>query len=380
MLGRFHGGLHRSNLPDKLLYWLGFNRVTGIGPVRLQALIERFGDVEAAWKAPAAALRNSGLSRKLVDGLVQTRESLDLQSEHDRIVERGFSVLALDDPAYPERLRQIDSAPIVLHLWGGLLPQDEIATAIVGTRRATPHGRAAAAELAGGLAGAGVTIVSGMARGIDGVAHKAALEAGGRTVAVLGSGLDQLYPPEHRKLAASIAEAGAVVSEYPLGTRPEPGNFPPRNRIISGLSLAVIVVEAADSSGALITANFAADQGRDVFAVPGRIHDRASRGTNRLIATGAFPALSVDEVLEVLNLDAVASQAQKQMALPEDETERKVLELLSSEPVHIDELSARSDIPMAQLNACLSMLELRGQARQVGGLHYVRAREPGGRE
>ncbi len=365
-------------MPDKLLYWLGFNRVTGIGPVRLQALIERFGDVEAAWRAPAAALRSSGMSRKVIDEFLKTREALDLQAEYDRLTGQGFTVLALDDPEYPERLRQIDSAPIVLYCWGQLQPRDEVASAIVGTRRATPHGRAAAAELAGGLAAAGVTIVSGMARGIDGVAHKAALEAGGRTIAVLGSGLDHLYPPEHRKLAALIAEAGAVVSEYPLGTRPEPGNFPPRNRIISGLSLAVIVVEAADSSGALITANFAADQGRDVFAVPGRIHDRASRGTNRLIATGAFPALSVGEVLEVLNLDAVAGQAPAQMALPEDETERKVLQLLSTEPLHIDELSLRTDIPIAQLNACLSMLELRGQARQVGGMHYVRTREPGG--
>lgn len=364
-------------MADNALYWLGFNRVTGIGPVRLQSLIERFGDVQAAWNAPEPALRSSRLSKKIVDGLLEARKTLDLEAERRRLTERGFRFWTLDDPEYPARLKQIDSPPLVLYCWGELLAQDEIAAAIVGTRRATPYGRAAAAELAQGLAAAGVTIVSGMARGIDGVAHKAALEVGGRTIAVLGSGLDNLYPPEHRKLAGQIAESGAVLSDYPLGTRPESGNFPPRNRIISGLSLGVIVVEAADSSGALITANFAADHGRDVFAVPGRIHDRASRGANRLIASGAFPALSVDDVLEVLNLDAIARTAPAQMALPEDEAERKVLQMLSSEPLHIDEISARSDIPMAELNACLSMLELRGQARQVGGLHYVRAREAG---
>lgn len=364
-------------MPDSTLYWLGFNRVTGIGPVRLQALIEHFGDVKAAWEAPEAALRQTGLGKQVVDGFLEARATLDLEDEHRRIQEQGFTVRTLEDAHYPPRLREIDSAPTVLYCWGELLAQDEIAAAIVGTRRATPYGRSVAGELASGLAANGVTIVSGLARGIDAAAHKAALDAGGRTIAVLGSGLDHIYPPEHRKLAQAIAGSGAVVTDYPLGTRPEAGNFPPRNRIISGLALAVIVVEAADSSGALITSNFAADQGRDVFAVPGRIYDRASRGTNRLIASGAFPALSVDDVLEVLNLDAVADRAPSQMALPEDETERTVLQLLGAEPIHIDELSARSEIPIAQLNACLSMLELRGQARQVGGMHYVLAREPG---
>ena len=203
-----------------------------------------------------------------------------------------------------------------------------------------------------------------MARGIDGVAHQAALEAGGRTIAVLGSGLNHLYPPEHRKLASQIAESGAVVSDYPLGTRPEGSNFPPRNRIISGLSLAVIVVQAGERSGALITSNFAAGQGRDVFAVPGRIYDHGSKGANRLIGEGAFPATSVD---------VIANAAP--VALPEDDTERLVLSSLGSEPIHIDELRARCELPIAELTACLSMLEIRGQARQVGGMHYIRARE-----
>ena len=342
--------------------------------MRLRALLDAFGDAESAWNANPAQLRAAGLGRKTADTFLRARETMDLDKELTRVHARGFQVLSLDDRNYPEHLAEIHSPPLVLYIWGELLPQDQVAAAIVGTRRATPYGRAVARDLASGLAGSGVTIVSGLARGIDGVAHQAALEAGGRTIAVLGSGLDQIYPPEHRKLASSIAEAGAVISDYPLGTRPEGGNFPPRNRIISGLSLAVIVVQAGDRSGALITANFAADQGRDVFGVPGRIYDRGSKGVNRLIGQGAFPATSVDDVLEVLNLDIAARAAPA--ALPEDKTERIVLGSLGPDPIHIDELLARCELPIAELTACLSMLELRGQARQVGGMHYVRAREP----
>jgi len=187
--------------------------------------------------------------------------------------------------------------------------------------------------------------------------------------------VDRIYPAEHRNLARAISQSGAVLSDYPLGTDPEGTNFPPRNRIIAGLSLGVIVVEAGDSSGALITADFALEQGRDVFAVPGRIYDRGSRGANRLIQSGAIPVTSVEDVLEALNLEAVAGEAPLQPNLPEDETERQVLQALGSDPVHIDELQARCDLSIAQVTACLSMLELRGQARQVGGMHYVRVRE-----
>jgi DNA processing protein len=357
-------------------YWIGFNLVTGIGPVRVRSLVQTFGSIEAAWQAAAEELRKAGLGEKLVQRLVEARSDLDLGNELARVQQLGLQVLPMDDPLYPARLKEIESPPLVLYLSGQLLPQDEWAAAIVGTRRATPYGKAVAAELAGGLAASGVTVVSGLARGIDGIAHQAALEAGGRTLAVLGSGLDHIYPPEHRNLARSIASSGAVLSDYPLGTSPEGGNFPARNRIIAGLSLAVIVVEAGESSGALITADFAAEQGRDVFAVPGRIYDRGSLGTNRLIAAGAFPVTTVDDVLEVLNLESVAAAAPREPSLPKDATERRVLEALSADPVHIDELRERCELPIAELTACLSMLELRGQARQVGGMHYVRAHEP----
>jgi len=226
-----------------------------------------------------------------------------------------------------------------------------------------------------GLAASGVTVVSGLARGIDAVAHRAALDGGGRTIAVLGSGLDHIYPSEHRALAEAIAASGALVSDYPLGTRPEGGNFPPRNRIISGLSKGVVIVEAPEGSGALITAEFAAEQGRDVFAVPGSILLRSCRGTNKLIQDGARPILGVNDLLEELNLTLISEHQEARTLLPADATEQQVLACLSAEPMHVDELRARIDLPIAQVSGALALMELKGLVRQVGGMNYVAARE-----
>jgi DNA processing protein len=292
-----------------------------------------------------------------------------------RIERQGFGLLTWDDDAYPSRLKEIDYPPPVLYAWGELAPSDGLSVAVVGTRRPSSYGRGVARSVAEALAASGVTVVSGLARGIDGIAHQTALETGGRTIAVLGSGVDEVYPPEHRKMAEAIAQSGAVLSDYPLGTRPEGGNFPPRNRIISGLSLAVVVVEAGESSGALITADFAAEQGRDVFAVPGRIQDRASRGTIRLVASGAFPMVSTEALLEALNLEVVTRQEAAARLLPAKAVERGILESLGEEPLHIDEISQRSGISSAEISASLAMLELRGQVRQVGGMTCILARE-----
>jgi DNA processing protein len=225
---------------------------------------------------------------------IRNKENLDTLME--RIKRQGIQVITWEDEIYPRRLREIDQPPPVLYLRGSIDPEDDWAVAIVGTRRVTPYGRQITADLAAFLARNGITVVSGLARGVDGIAHEAALGAGGRTIAVLGSGVDRLYPPEHRKLAERIIDHGAVCSDYPPGTAPESSNFPPRNRIISGLSQAVVVIEAGESSGALITARFAADQGRDVLAVPGPINAAQSIGTNHLIQQGARPLLRVDEV------------------------------------------------------------------------------------
>ena len=360
---------------DDLRYWVGFNRISGVGAARFKLLMEAFGDLESAWKATSAELRSAGLGQKTVQGIIAARDKMDPARELDRIYELGFSLLTIEDRHYPSRLREIDLPPPLLYQNGDLGDHDRLAAAIVGTRRATQYGKSVAREIAYVLAGCGVTIVSGLARGIDGIAHQAALDAGGRTIAVLGSGLDNIYPPEHRALSDNIAAQGSVVSDYALGTKPDGRNFPPRNRIISGLSLAVIVIEAGESSGALITADFSADQGREVFAVPGDIYKPNSKGTNRLIQTGAHPLVKPEEVLEVLNLDLVNSQDDAVAQLPEDEVEQRVFQALSKQPIHVDELQTRCSLPASTINAALAMLELKGRVRQVGGMNFVRIRE-----
>jgi DNA processing protein len=221
----------------------------------------------------------------------------------------------------------------------------------------------------------GVTVISGLARGIDATAHQAALDAGGRTIAVMACGLDRVYPPENRHLAQAIIENGALVSDYPIGTHPDARNFPPRNRIISGLSLGVVVVEAGVRSGALITVGFAADQGREVFAVPGNILNRSSAGCNRLIHDGAKMVLGVEDILEELNLTMIEQQAEVRSILPADATEAKLIELVSDDPLHIDEICRQSQLPVHKVSSTLAMMELKGMVRQVGGMNYVLARD-----
>ena len=357
---------------ERLKYWVGFNKVPGIGPIRIKQILDSLGDIEAAWHASYDDLKQIGLGLKIIDEFIRIRSELDMDAELERILSKGIKVISWDSEDYPVRLREIESPPPILYVWGDFSPNDRWAVAVVGTRRMTPYGEALTQESASALAVNGITIVSGMARGIDGVAHRSAMSSGGRTIAVLGSGLDHLYPPEHRRLAKEISENGAVVTDYPLGTRPEARNFPPRNRIISGLSLVVIIVEAGEGSGALITASFAADQGREVFAVPGNIHSKKSIGTNKLIRDGATPLLSVEDVLEALNFDVIVRHELIDEFMPEDDVERMVYERLSFEPRHVDAIQADCGLPVSKITSSLAMLELKGRVRQVGGMQYVK--------
>ncbi|NIM92345.1 MAG: DNA-protecting protein DprA [Anaerolineales bacterium] len=361
---------------EKTKYWNGINQVTGLGPIRFRKLIDFFGDVEHAWHAEPEQLLSAGLGRKVVEEFLRVRSSINLDFELGRILDRGFKVITWDSDGYPVRLKEIEAPPPVLYVWGEFIPADRWSVAIVGTRRLSPYGETVASEIATVLAANGVTVISGMARGIDGIAHRGALAAGGRTIAVLGSGFDHIYPPEHRNLAQEISKRGAVITDYSLGTAPEARNFPVRNRLISGLSLVVVIVEAGETSGALITAHFAAEQGRDVFAVPGSIHSKVSKGANRLIQSGAQILLSPEDVLEALNLDVIARQETMTEFLPEDDIEKVIFDKLSREPIHVDEIKAQTSLPVAKIAASLAMLELKGRARQVGGMHYVRVREP----
>lgn len=343
--------------------------------MRFRALLDTFGDAESAWNASPSSLQDAGLDRRSRENLLQARDSLSLDDELQKIEAAGVTLVTWDDSSYPRHLRSIYDPPFVLYVRGQMVPEDEWAVAVVGTRRATVYGREAARELAGGLAANGITVISGLARGIDGQAHRSALERGGRTIAVLGSGVDVIYPSEHRGLARDILGGGALVSEYPLGTKPEARNFPARNRIISGLCLGVVVVEAGTRSGALITADFASEQGRDVFAVPGNIFQRSSQGCNRLIRDGATPALSVSDIVEHLNLTMVEQQAEVRAAVPDTPVESRLLDRLSAEPTHVDELCRAVALPIAQVSSTLALMELKGIVRQVGGMKYIVARE-----
>jgi DNA processing protein len=362
-------------MDDFKRFWVGFNLVRGIGAVRLEGLLDYFGDIASAWAGSPEALRAAGLGEKTLERLLVVRKGVNLEALWEQIQASGIRVLTSVDEDYPARLKEIEQPPPVLFVRGEWLPEDEFAVAIVGTRRVTAYGRQVTEQLAEHLAGAGLTVVSGLARGVDAVAHTGALDAGGRTVAVLGCGVDKIYPPENRGLAERIMARGCLLSDYPLGTAPESSNFPPRNRIISGLSLATVVVEAGETSGALITAEFAAEQGRDVFAVPGSVMAPQSKGTNRLIRDGAAPLLNPQDVLEALSLTRVGEQKAARRTLPTNDVERRLIGALGTEPLHVDDLRNQTGLPVEQVSAALVMMELKGMVRQVGNMQYVAVRE-----
>jgi DNA processing protein len=322
-----------------------------------------------------AEIYAAGLDAKTATALLAARRTLDLAAERERVEQADIQLITRDDQGYPAALAQIPAPPPLLYVRGQISAVDDWSVAVVGTRSPTTYGREATRRVVGELAAAGVTIVSGLAIGVDTIAHTTALEAGGRTLAVLGSGLDQIYPERNRALAEQIVASGALVSEFPLGTRPTPQLFPVRNRIISGLALATLVVEAGTKSGALITVRNALEQGRDVFAVPGPIFSPKSEGPNQLIRDGAGLVMRGQDILEALNLSAAAIQQEVQAALPDDPTEAALLELVSYEPQHVDELRRQSDMPITVVSSTLAIMELKGLIRQAGPMQYVRARE-----
>jgi DNA processing protein len=356
-------------------YWIGFNLIKGIGAVRMQALIHHFGDLEDAWKAAPAELAQAGLGLKVIERIVRARGQVDLEKVWKKIESQNIHILTWEDEAYPQRLKEIDQPPPVLYIRGEYLPDDLFAVAIVGTRRVTAYGRQITEELSSFLAANGITVVSGLARGVDSIAHQTALKAGGRTIGVLGSGVDKIYPPEHRALAEKMMESGAIISDYAPGTPPDASNFPPRNRIISGLSLAVVVIEAGETSGALITAEFAAEQGREIFAVPGSILAPQSKGTNKLIQNGALPLLSVNDLMQALDLTRMGEHKTARKIIPTDETESRLMNVLGVEPLHVDEIRNKTELPIEKVSATLALMELKGMVRQVGGMNYVAVRE-----
>jgi DNA processing protein len=357
-------------------YWIAFSRVPRIGRVRVAQIEAHFGLLERAWKAPAGELRAAGLDAATVTSCIAARDTVHPEDELERLERHGVQAITWHDAGYPKQLLEVYDRPPVLYVRGTLTAADEWAVAVVGTRRVTVYGRQVAEEMARGLASNRVTVVSGLARGVDAIAHRTALESGGRTIGVLACGLDLVYPPEHKRLAEQMIERGAIISDYALGTQPRSEFFPRRNRILSGVSLGVLVVEGDIKSGALITARQALEQNREVFAVPGSIYSPNSRGTNKLIQDGeAKLTLDVEDILAELNLSMAAQQIEMTELVPPDETEATLLRFISGQPAHIDEVRRESGLPIATVTSTLAMLELKGLVKQVGRMNYVRTRE-----
>ncbi|MDD4994954.1 MAG: DNA-processing protein DprA [Patescibacteria group bacterium] len=364
------------SLPEKA-YWVAFGQISRLTPVRFKKIISYFPSLETAWFASRDEFHRAGLDQEAVDDFFIKRSTLNPAELWQRVVDEDIAVATINDPNYPAILKEIYDPPPFLYYRGNLENPDEFRLAVVGTRKTSPYGRQVAEELVRDLAVQKLCIVSGLALGIDSLAHEAALSTGGRTIAVLGSGLDRasIYPHTNRRLAERIVDSGgAVVSELPLGSLALKHHFPARNRIISGLALGTLVVEAGEESGSLITARAALDQGREVFAVPGPIHSPTAAGPNALIKMGAHPVTEWRDILEALNLNQVKNYIENQKILPASSEEEKILALLTREPTHIDAIIKQCGIPAAAVAGALSLMEMKGKVRNLGGMNYVLGR------
>jgi DNA processing protein len=366
--------------PVRSLYapWVALTRVKGLGCVTFKKLAAHFADPTEAFSSTVSELSAiEGLDASVIEGLRGFAQWEEVDQEICRVEQAGATLIPFTAAAYPPRLRMIADPPPLLYAKGHLCAEDNMAVAVVGSRSASEYGRRVARNLCRELASLGFTVISGMARGLDGAAHEATLSAGGRTIAVLGSGVDRPYPPEHEKLYYRISESGAVLSEFPMGTGPLAFNFPARNRLISGLSLGVLVVEATEKSGSLITAALALEQGREVFAVPGEVGASRSRGTHRLIRQGAklveTAADIIEEIAPQLLNRARLSRPCAQRVLPQQARAeaRRVFALLQERSAQIDELIERSGLSPAEVSEILLDLELQGYVRQLAGKRYT---------
>jgi DNA processing protein len=359
--------------------WLALRYIKGLGPSGVQKLIDHFGSIEGIFIADGKELESTGFTNRICENILTFKQWDEVERQLDRLDKINGRIIPFTSPEFPINLRSVRNGPLLVFVRGNLDPADQQAIGMVGTRRPTAYGREVTANLARNLAMAGMTIVSGMARGIDTEAHKAGLGAGQRTIAVLGCGVDLVYPPENKKVMAAIMESGAVISEYPLGTEPDARHFPRRNRIISGLSLGVIVIEAPEKSGALLTAKYAREQGRMVFGVPGNIQSGVSKGTNKMIKEGALLVSSADDVLEALGkkVHKKRPQAAETTVIPEamkhlNAEEQQVYSALSTDPIHVDTLVQKVNMPSSKILALLLPMELNGLVEQQAGKMFVR--------
>ncbi len=359
-----------NNLP----YLLALHSVEGLGPLRLKAVLDYFVDPQIAWEADNGELIKIGIPKVVVTNLQNTRKTLDPHEYAAKIEKSGVGVVTLFDSDYPESLKQIYNPPIILYHKGGILAEDKNAIAVVGTRKVTGYGRLVTEKLVRELVGVGLTIVSGLARGVDTIAHLTTIANHGRTIAVLGGGLNKVFPPENAKLADKIANGyGAIISEYPPDYPSLSGNFPSRNRIIAGLSIATLVTEAAIDSGSLITARAALELGKEVFAVPGPVTSQLSLGPIDLIKSGAKPVTDVEDILEELGVHLLPKKSQDDLLSNLSDMERQILEKLERESMHLDELGRELRLSSAQVSGALLRLEIAGLAVSLGGGIYSKS-------
>jgi len=339
---------------EKNKYWIGFNLIAGIGRVKFTRIENYFGDIEKAWNAGIDEFKKAGLDDNTVNSIAKWRPKISLDTELEKLEKHNIKAFNYHDKDYPYRLKEIHDFPPVIYIRGRKLTE----------------------EIVSELAKNRITIVSGLAKGIDTIAHRSALNAGGRTIAVMGGGLDSVYPAENANLARQVIKNGAMISEYAAGTKPRPENFPRRNRIMSGLCLGVLVVEAGETSGSLITAHLAFEQDREVFSIPGSVLSPASIGTNKLIMEGTARLVrNASDILQELNLTAITEHIEAKEIIPASDTEAVILKQLGSEPAHVDEICRASGFPISVISSTLAMMELKGMVKQVATMSYALCHE-----
>ncbi len=355
-------------------YYNAFNLIPQVGPMRFKKISGYFNSMEEAWRADTNEFKKAGLEDKVIKIISEERGKIDVDGEAEKLERENIEIIILSDDNYPTLLKEIHLPPSLLYV-KGKLQKEEFTIAIVGPRKVSSYGKQVTEQFSRELSQAGMTVVSGMALGVDNLAHRECLRLKNRTVAVLGSGIDQnsIYPSANKKTAEMIAQSGAALSEYPFGTPPLKQHFPARNRIISGLSLATLVIEASERSGSLITANFSLEQNREVFATPGNIYSLNSVGTNNLIKMGAKLVTNTQEILDELNLSSATEFLKAKEIIPDNEQEEIILKKLleTEEPIHIDNLSKSTGISVTEISGVLTLMEMKGKVRNVGGMCYV---------
>ncbi len=356
---------------EKIKYWLSIGKNVKIGPCGFNEILATNVSFEEIWHMNINSLKSLKLPERLISEIIHARENYNPDEVITELVGNGINAITIKDDDYPEQLRQIYNPPPILY-YKGTFDKDEIFIGIVGSRVPTDYGASLTREIAYNLSRAGITVVSGLALGIDAIANSSALDAQGRTIAVLGCSLERIYPSTNRDLGEKIVSSGlgAIISEYPVGTITQKQHFPARNRIISGLSIGLVVAEAAENSGSLITACSALEQNREVFAFPGSIYNKNCKGTNNLIKNGAHLITNANDVLDVLNLITPKEIVKARKILPRNTDEKTIFEILNAEPLHINEIIKRTNLPQAKISSVLTLMEIEGKVKHLGGMVY----------